>query len=426
MSTEPVRYAPPGWHPQWVRNEKRYMNIVNNKAAPLEGVRVLELGSLVAGPYASALLAQFGAEVIKIESPGEGDPLRAWRKVHNGTSLWWYSQSRNKKSVTLDLKSQAAPDIIRRMIKNVDIVIENFRPGTLEKWGIGWEALAAVNPNLIMVRVSGYGQTGPYSDRPGFAAIAECMGGLRYVSGFPDRPPVRCGVSLGDTLAGLYGTMGALMALHHLKVNGGKGQLIDVALYEAVFAVMESLVPEYQMFGHIRERSGSALPGITPSNSYLSSDGQYVAIAGNGDGIFKRLMHAIGRDDLGQDPQLANNEGRTRQAARLDAAILEWTQQHPLSEILAALDAASVPAGRIYTAADMVADPHYEAREMIERHHLSDGQPIDIPGIVPKLTATPGRTAWLGPALGAHTAEVLGSIGIDADELQKLRSAGVV
>jgi formyl-CoA transferase len=291
---------------------------------------------------------------------------------------------------------------------------------------MGWEALSKANPNLIMVRVSGYGQTGPYRERPGFAAIAECMGGLRYVSGFPDRAPVRVGVSLGDTLAGLYGTMGALMALHHLKVNGGKGQLIDVALYESVFAVMESLVPEYQMFGHVRERSGSALPGITPSNTYLSSDGQYVAIAGNGDGIFKRLMRAIGRDDLGEDPDLANNEGRTRQCSRLDDAISAWTQRHLLAEILVALDAAAVPAGRVYTVADIVADPHYKAREMIERHRLSDGQPIDIPGVVPKLSDTPGRTRWLGPELGAHTAEVLASIGIGGDELERLRSSGVV
>lgn len=399
---------------------------VNLKSMPLAGIKVLELGSLIAGPYASALLAQFGAEVIKIEPPRDGDPLRQWRKVHNGTSLWWYSQSRNKKSVTLDLKSETGRELIHRLVRSCDIVIENFRPGTLERWGIGWDALSAINPNLIMVRVSGYGQTGPYRERPGFAAIAECMGGLRYVSGFPDRPPVRVGVSLGDTLAGLYGTLGALMALHHLKVNGGKGQLIDVALYESVFAVMESLVPEYQMFGHVRERTGSALPGITPSNTYLSADGQYVAIAGNGDGIFKRLMHAIGRNDLETDPELANNEGRTRHSARLDAAISEWTGRHTLTRILEVLNEAAVPGGRVYTAADIVADPHYEERQMIEHHTLPDGQPIDVPGIVPKLSATPGRTEWLGPPLGAHTAEVLGSVGVSAEELGRLRSAGVV
>lgn len=396
------------------------------EAAPLNGIRVLELGSLIAGPYASSLLAQFGAEVIKIESPLNGDPLRQWRKMHDGTSLWWYSQSRNKKSVTLDLKSDAARDIVHRLAASCDIVIENFRPGTLEKWGFGWDQLSKTNSNLIMVRISGYGQTGPYRERPGFAAIAECMGGLRYVSGFPDRPPVRVGVSLGDTLAGLYGTVGALLAMHHLKVNGGKGQFIDVALYESVFAVMESLVPEYQMFGHIRVRTGSALPGISPSNTYLSADGRYVAIAGNGDGIFRRLMRAIGREDLAQNPELANNEGRTKHIATLDSAISEWTERHPLTEILAALDAAAVPAGRVYTAADIVADPHYLSRDMIEHHQLPGGEAIDLPGIVPKLSGTPGRTEWLGPPLGAHTAEVLASIGIDGAELEKLRSAGIV
>ena len=389
---------------------------------PLKGVKVLEMGSLVAGPYASALLAQFGAEVIKIESPEDGDPLRKWRKVHDGTSLWWYSQSRNKKSVTLDLKSEEARSIVRRLVRDVDIVIENFRPGTLEKWGIGWEHLSVVNPQLIMVRISGYGQTGPYRERPGFAAIAECMGGLR----FPDRPPVRVGVSLGDTLASLYGTIGALMAMHHLKVNGGTGQFIDVALYESVFAVMESLVPEFQMFGHIRERSGAALPGISPSNTYLCGDGEYVVIAGNGDGIFKRLMHAIGRDDLGDDPQLAHNEGRVRCNEQLDAAISVWTEEHNLSQVLQTLEQAAVPSGRVYTAADILADPHFRARGMIERHRLPQGEAIDLPGIVPKLSATPGRTRWIGPKLGAHTEEVLASLGIERAEFERLRAGGIV
>jgi formyl-CoA transferase len=392
---------------------------------PLAGVRVLELGSLIAGPYAASILAQFGAEVIKIEPPGEGDPLRKWRKLHDGTSLWWYAQSRNKKSVTLDLKSEAAREIVRQLIPTVDIVIENFRPGTLEKWGLGWEHLQPLKPSLIMVRISGYGQDGPYSARPGFAAIAECMGGLRYTSGFPDRPPVRVGVSLGDTLASLYGTIGALMAMHHLKVNGGQGQYIDVALYEAVFAIMESLVPEYQMQGFVRERSGASMPGIAPTNTYRCGDGLYVAIAGNGDGIFRRFMQAIDRPDLAQDPALANNDGRAAQAQRLDDVISGWTGQHTLAEVLAALEAASVPAGRIYTAADIATDPHYAARGMIEHHHLPDGQPIDLPGIVPKLSATPGETQWLGPALGEHTADVLASIGIDAAQLEQLRAQGV-
>ena len=396
------------------------------KSAPLQGVRVLELGSLIAGPYACALLAQFGAEVIKVESPGGGDPLRKWRKVHEGTSLWWYSQSRNKKSVTLDLKREEARDIVRRLVADIDIVIENFRPGTLEKWGIGWEALSKANPKLIMVRISGYGQTGPYRARPGFGAIAESMGGLRYTSGFPDRPPVRVGVSIGDTLASLYGTIGALMAMHHLKVNGGKGQFIDVALYEAVFSVMESLVPEYQMYGHVRERSGAALPGISPSNTYLCADGNYVVIAGNGDGIFKRLMHAIGRDDLGEDPELARNDGRVRHNEMIDAAICAWTRQYDLPQVLDVLEAAEVPSGRVYNAADIVADPHYRAREMIESHPLPQGKSIDLPGIVPKLSATPGRTKWLGPGLGAHTAQVLASIGIGEAELERLRTTGIV
>jgi len=392
----------------------------------LTGVKVLELGSLIAGPYAASILAQFGAEVIKIEPPGDGDPLRKWRKLHDGTSLWWYSQSRNKKSVTLDLKSETAREIVRQLVANVDIVIENFRPGTLEKWGLGWEQLRAIKPSLIMVRISGYGQDGPYSARPGFAAIAECMGGLRYTSGFPDRPPVRVGVSLGDTLASLYGTIGALMAMHHLKVNGGQGQFIDVALYEAVFAIMESLVPEYQMQGFVRERSGASMPGIAPTNTYRCGDGLYVAIAGNGDGIFRRFMEAIGRPDLAQEPLLASNDGRAAQSQRLDDIISQWTARHALAEVLTTLDAASVPAGRIYTAADIATDPHYQARGMIEHHQLPDGQPIDLPGVVPKLSATPGTTQWLGPMLGEHTAEVLASIGIDAQALERLRSAGVV
>ena len=393
--------------------------------APLKGVRVLELGSLIAGPYAGALMAQFGAEVIKIEPPGEGDPLRKWRKLHDGTSLWWYTQSRNKKSVTLDLRTEAARDIVRRLAATADIVIENFRPGTLEKWGLGWEALSAIKPSLIMVRISGYGQTGPYSERPGFAAIAECMGGLRHVTGFPDRPPVRTGVSLGDTLASLYGTIGALLAMHHHKVNGGTGQFIDVALYESVFAVMESLVPEYAAFQHVRERSGASLPGISPSNTYGCADGQYVVIAGNGDGIFRRLMTAMGRTDLADDPELAHNDGRVRHNARLDAAISEWTAARSLDEVLAILEPAGVPCGRVFTAADIYEDPQYRARGMIERQTLPDGQPIDLPGIVPKLSATPGQTRWVGPALGEHTEAVLASIGIEAAEFERLRADGI-
>jgi len=403
------------------------VNGAKDRAGPLQGIRVLELGSLIAGPYAGALLAQFGAEVIKIEPPAGGDPLRKWRKLHeDGTSLWWYTQSRNKKSVTLDLKRDEARDIVRRLVKESDIVIENFRPGTLEGWGLGWEQLSAINPGLVMVRISGYGQTGPYRERPGFAAIAESMGGLRHVTGFPDRPPVRAGVSLGDTLASLYGTIGALMAMHHLRVNGGTGQFIDVALYEAVFAVMESLVPEYAVLGHVRERSGASLPGISPSNTYLCADGQPVVIAGNGDAIFKRLMTAIGRPDLAEDPELARNDGRVRHNERLDAAISAWTLQHGLADVLAALEAAAVPSGRVYTAADIHADIHYRARDMVQRHTLPDGAPIDLPGIVPKLSETPGDTRWVGPELGAHTREVLAELGIGDDAFERLRAEGTV
>ncbi len=401
-------------------------NTQQGKALPLAGIRVLEMGSLIAGPYAGALLAQFGAEVIKIEPPGQGDPLRKWRKLHEGTSLWWYTQSRNKKSVTLDLKRPEAQEIVRRMAESADIVIENFRPGTLEKWGLGWEQLHAVNPALIMVRISGYGQDGPYSGKPGFAAIAECMGGLRHVTGFPDRPPVRVGVSLGDTLASLYGTVGALVAMHHLKANGGQGQYIDVALYESVFAVMESLIPEYSHAGTVRERSGASLPGISPSNTYLCGDGNYVVVAGNGDGIFKRLMHAMGRADLAEDPALAHNDGRVLRNEELDAAISAWTAARDLDTVLGILEQAAVPSGRIYTAADIHKNEHYRARGMIEPAELPDGTPVELPGIVPKLSQTPGRTQWVGPALGEHTAEILAGLGLAREQIQRLREEQVI
>ncbi|WP_129782177.1 CaiB/BaiF CoA transferase family protein [Peristeroidobacter soli] len=374
---------------------------------PLQGVKVLELGSLIAGPYAAALFAQFGADVIKVEPPGQGDPLRKWRKLHQGTSLWWYVQSRNKKSVVLDLKSDQGRGIVRRLAAEADILVENFRPGTLEKWGLGWDTLSADNPGLIMVRISGYGQTGPRRDLPGFAAIAEAMGGLRFVTGFPDRPPVRSGVSIGDTLASMYGALGALMALHHRKNNGGKGQVVDVALYEAVFGVMESLLPEFSAQGFVRQRSGASLPGISPSNTYECRDGQHVVIAGNGDALFRRLMQAIGRDDLATDAALAHNDGRVRRNDELDAAIGAWTARYDIDEVVRILERAEVPVGKIYSAADIAADEHYQARGMLEEHVLADGQRVMLPGIVPKLSATPGRTRWLGPTLGEHTAEVL-------------------
>lgn len=393
---------------------------------PLAGVKVIEMGTLIAGPYAAALLAQFGAEVIKIESPDGGDPLRAYRKIHKGTSYWWYSQSRNKKSVTLNLKAPRAQEIVRDLVRDADIVIENFRPGTLEKWGLGWEALSKINPKLVMVRVSGYGQTGPYKDRPGFAAIAESMGGLRYLTGYPDRPPVRVGVSLGDTLASLYGTIGALLALHHINVNKGQGQYIDVALYESVFGIMESLIPEYAALGHIRECSGASLPGISPSNTYLCRDGRYVIIAGNGDSIFRRLMAAIDRQDLAAMPELARNDGRVKHNSMLDEAITAWTSQRDLEDVLRVLEDAAVPSGRIYTAADIHQDPHYAARDMIGRFEMPDGEPIELPGIVPKMSATPGQTRWLGPELGEHNAEVLAGLGIDATELAALKADSII
>jgi len=401
-------------------------NADTTSTASLQGVKVIELGTLIAGPYAAGLLAQFGAEVIKIESPEGGDPLRKWRKLHDGTSLWWYSQSRNKKSLTLNLKSPEGQQIVRDLVKDADIVIENFRPGTLEGWGLGWNTLSEINPKLIMVRVSGYGQDGPYHKRPGFAAIAESFGGLRHLIGFPDRPPVRVGVSIGDTLASLYGVIGALLAMHHLRANGGRGQFVDIALYEAVFGVMESLIPEFAEFGFVRERTGASLPGISPSGTYPCLNGQYVIIAGNGDSIFKRFMCAIGREDMAEDPRLARNDGRVEHNQAIDAAIIVWTSARGIDEVLTTLEAASVPSSRVYTAADIYKDPHYHARAMIEPQTLPDGAPISLPGIVPKLSGTPGRTRWVGPKLGEHTDDILRALGRSADEIARLRAGGVV
>jgi succinyl-CoA---D-citramalate CoA-transferase len=393
--------------------------------APLEGVKVLELGSLVAGPFCAKTLADFGAEVVKIEPPGEGDPLRTWRRMRNGTSLWWQVQSRGKKSVTVDLRQAAGQEIVRALAKRSDIVIENFRAGGLEKWNLGWDALSKDNPKLIMVRVSGYGQDGPYSHRPGFAAIAEAMGGLRYVTGFPDRPPVRPNLSLGDTLASLHGVIGALLALAHLK-NGGGGQLIDVALYESVFNVMESLLPEYDSDGFVRERSGSSLPGIAPSNIYPCKDGSYVLIAGNADSLYRRLMSEIGRADLRDDPALARNDGRAAQMERIDDAIAGWTSRLTQEEVLLRMEQAQVPAGRIYSAADIAADPHYAARDMILDTIAGDGEPLKQPGIVPKLSATPGAIRSPAPRLGEHTEEVLGELGFTPAKIEELRQGKII
>lgn len=394
------------------------------KAGPLAGVKVVEMGTLIAGPFCARLLAEFGAEVVKIESPGEGDPLRKWRVLHEGNSLWWYAQARNKKSVALNLREPDAQEIVRGLARRADIVVENFRPGTLEKWGLGYEALSRDNRGLVMVRLSGFGQTGPYKDRPGFGAIGESMGGMRYITGHPDRPPVRVGISIGDSLAAMFGVIGALMALHH-RAASGVGQVVDVALYEAVFAMMESMLPEYGMTGHVRERSGASLPGIVPSNTYACRDGAFVVIGANADSIFKRMMHAIGRADLAEDPALATNEGRVKRTGELDAAIAEWTGRHDLAHVLAVLEGAEVPSGPIYSIADIARDLHYEARGMIERHRLGERELL-LPGVVPKLSRTPGGTRWIGPRLGEHTDQVLADLGLDAARIAELRRRRVV
>lgn len=393
---------------------------------PLSGIRVLEFGTLVAAPFAARLFAEFGAEVIKIEQPGQGDPLRKWRKLHQGTSLWWYLQSRNKKSIALDLKSEEGLAIAKALAAKADVVIENFRPGMLEKIGLGWDVLSALNRSLTLVRISGYGQTGPYRDRPGFGAVGEAMGGLRYTTGDLESPPARTGISIGDSLASLHAVIGALISLLHVKAGGGKGQIVDVSLFESVFNLMESLIPEFDLMGHVRTRSGGALPGISPSNTYPTRDGGYVVIAGNSDAIFKRLMVAVGRPDLAADEELATNDGRVARNAELDGAIADWTRRHTVSEALAVLESAGVPAGRIYSVADIVNDPHYLAREMIIPAALPGDVSVKMPGIVPKLSDTPGAIRWSGPELGAHTDSILAELGKSEQDVRKLRQRGIV
>jgi len=393
--------------------------------AALAGVRVVEMGQLIAGPFCAKTLGEFGAEVIKIEPPGSGDPLRGWRLLKHGTSVWWQVQSRNKRSVALDLRQAEAQEVARRLIAEADVLVENFRPGTLEGWGMAPEQLHAINPGLIILRISGYGQSGPYRDLPGFGVVGEAMGGLRHLTAEPGRVPVRVGVSIGDTLAALHGALGVLLALYHRKAHGGPGQVIDVALHEAVFNCMESLIPEYSAFGAVRQPAGSALPGIAPSNAYACQDG-WVLVAGNGDSIFKRLMAAIGRDDLAQDAQLADNAGRVARVAEIDAAIGAWTAPRQVAQVLQALAAARVPAGKVYTARDIAEDPHYQARGMLLTQRTRDGDDITVPGICPKLSATPGSVRTSAPRLGDDTDAVLAEAGLTAAQIALLRSRGVI
>jgi formyl-CoA transferase len=392
---------------------------------PLSGLKIIELGQLIAGPFAAKILAEFGADVIKVEPPA-GDPLRQWRYVHDGTSVWWAAHARNKRSMTLDLRQPEGQDVVRRLVAGADILIENFRPGAMEKWGLGFEALHAINPKLIMLRVSGYGQTGPYRDRPGFGVIGEAMGGLRYLSGEPGRPPVRVGVSIGDTLSGLHGVIGVLMALRHREQQNGLGQEVDVALYESVFNMMESLLPEYSKFGAVRQPSGASMPGIAPTNAYPCKDGKYALIAGNGDSIYKRLMTLIEREDLATDPGLADNPGRAAQAERIDLAISDWTMSRTLDDVLSAMTQAGVPVGKSYDAADIAADPHYQARDMILETTLPDGSVVKVPGIIPKLSRTPGQVDRLAPKLSEHTDEILDQLGIDSSTRDEWRGRGII
>ncbi|QQD26959.1 CoA transferase [Pseudomonas simiae] len=395
-------------------------------AKPLAGLKVIELGTLIAGPFASRICAEFGAEVIKVESPDGGDPLRKWRKLYEGTSLWWFVQARNKKSLTLNLKHPDGLAILKQLLADADILIENFRPGVLEKLGLSWETLHALNPKLVMVRLSGFGQTGPMKDQPGFGAVGESMGGLRYITGFEDRPPVRTGISIGDSIAALWAVIGALMALRHREVNGGQGQVVDVALYEAIFAMMESMIPEFDVFGFIRERTGNIMPGITPSSIHTSADGKHVQIGANGDAIFKRFMLAIGREDLANDPELASNDGRDDRRDELYGVIDRWVNSLSLDQVVEQLNQAEVPASRIYSAEDMLGDPQFLAREMFLKAKLPGGKDFKMPGIVPKLSDTPGSCEWVGPQLGEHNNVLLNELGYDEAAITRLREQGAI
>jgi len=391
---------------------------------PLAKLKVIEMGQLIAGPFAAKTLGDFGADVIKIEPPKVGDALRKWRLLKDGTSVWWQVQSRNKRSLSLDLRQLEAQEIVRTLIVEADVLIENFRPGTLEGWGLDPEKLLELNPKLIVLRISGYGQTGPYRDKPGFGVVAEAMGGLRHLTAEPGRVPVRVGISIGDTLASLHGVIGILLALQE-RHRSGKGQVIDIALYEAVFNCMESLLPEYSAFGEVRQAGGSALPGIAPSNAYLCADGGYVLVAGNGDSIFKRLMNMIGRADLANDPSLENNDGRVARVAELDQAIGAWAKVITTDAALELLDSVAVPAGKIYTVADIANDPHFKARGNIENIQMRDGTTLAVPSVLPKLSRTPGSIKALAPDIGENTDEILYGIGLTEAQVASLKERGI-
>ncbi len=393
--------------------------------SPLSGIRVLEVGQLLAGPFAGCVLGYFGAEIIKVEPPG-GDPLRNWRVLRDGTSLWWHSLARNKKSVTIDLQHNEGRSLVRELARKSDVLIENFKPGTMEKWGLGPNELKALKPELIYTRVSGYGQSGPYASRPGFASVCEAVGGLRHVNGFPDRAPVRPNLSLGDTLAGLHAVIGVLLALTAQGRHRAGGQVVDIAIYESVFNVLEAVVPEYDGAGVVRGPSGSTLTGIVPSNTYLCADDKYVVIGANGDSLFKRLMRAIGQAEMADDPRFANNAGRVEHEHEIDAAIGAWTRAHTSEEVLRTLNEVSVPGGPIYSVADMFSDPHFNARGLFEEVKVGDSA-LKVPAILPKLETTPGQTRSSGPKLGEHTDEVLREIlQLSPDRIRELRDARAI
>ncbi len=400
----------------------------NGAHSPLEGVRVVEMGSLLAGPFCGQLLADFGAEVIKVEPPGEGDPMREWgRHRKNGHTLWWPIIARNKKSVTLNLREREGQELARELISGADVVVENFRPGTMERWGLGYEDLSETNPGLVMVRVSGYGQTGPYRERAGFGAIGESMGGIRHVTGFPDRPPPRVGVSLGDSLAATFGAFGAVTALYNREARNGEGQVVDVGIYEAVLALMESTIPEYALAGHVRGRTGAILPFVAPSNTYPTHDDDYVVIGANADTVFARFAEATGHPEWAEDERYATHNARGENQEELDSMISGWTKEHTVDEVLEVLKEAGVPASKVFTAKDMVEDPHYAARENVVTVQDPEMGPFPMQNVVPRLIDTPGKVRWTGPALGQHNNEVYGEVlGLSEEEREALCERGVI